>query len=235
MRGARSLRFPGSCATISPMTRPMTRWVFLLVLGVAVACSGAGGLTTEAATPGSPAGSPVLSPANTAKPTSISPAASPAPSPVNTAKPTPAVAATPPGVLETSQRPGVTVGAATFEVEPAVTSAQRTKGLSGHPPLAPGSGMLFIFERESKHTFWMIDMLFALDMVWIGAGCTVVDITFNAPPPEPGQTPDLLPRFAPGVPARYVLEINAGEAGGAGIRPGDPVLFTGGLAGLHGC
>tara|TARA_B100000315_G_scaffold175453_1_gene163973 strand:- start:1946 stop:2329 length:384 start_codon:yes stop_codon:yes gene_type:complete len=127
------------------------------------------------------------------------------------------------------------VGTAAFEVEPAITSAQRAQGLSGRPKLAPGSGMLFIFEREGKYSFWMIDMRFALDMVWIGAECTVVDITFNAPPPAPDQAPDQLPRFAPGAPARYVLEINAGEADSAGIRPGDPVLFTGGLAGRHGC
>jgi uncharacterized membrane protein (UPF0127 family) len=127
------------------------------------------------------------------------------------------------------------VGAASFEVEPAITSAQHTQGLSGRPTLPTDTGMLFIFEQESKLTFWMIDMRFALDMVWIGAGCTVVDITFNAPPPEADQTPDQLPRFAPGVPAQYVLEINAGEADSAGIKPGDPVLFTGNLAGLHGC
>ncbi|MDP6549211.1 MAG: DUF192 domain-containing protein [Dehalococcoidia bacterium] len=145
------------------------------------------------------------------------------------------VEATPPDALETPERPGVRVGPAAFEVETAITSADRTRGLSGHPPLTPGAGMLFIFERESKYTFWMIDMLFALDMVWIGAECTVVDITFNAPPPAPGQTPDQLPRFSPGAPARYVLEINAGEADSAGIRPGDPVLFTGELAGRHGC
>jgi hypothetical protein len=209
----------------------MTRWVFLLVLGVAVACGGtapgeADVSPTAAATPSPSATSPALSEAATAKPTPVTKVVTSFPT-ASTAGITPTAEATP--------QPRVKVGTATFEVEPAITSAQRTKGLSGSPPLTPGSGMLFIFERESKYTFWMIDMLFALDMVWIGAECTVVDITFNAPPPEPDQTPDQLPRFSPGVPARYVLEINAGEAGPAGIRPGDPVVFTGSLAGRHGC
>ncbi|HJN85766.1 MAG: DUF192 domain-containing protein [Dehalococcoidia bacterium] len=209
--------------------------MFLLVLGIAVACGGtapgdADGSPPAAATPSPSATIPTPAPAATSFPT-----ASPFPAQASTTGVAPVVEATPTGAPETPRQPGIKVGTATFEVEPAITGAQRTQGLSGSPPLTPGSGMLFIFERESKYTFWMIDMLFSLDMVWIGAGCTVVDITFNAPPPEPGQTPDQLPRFSPGAPARYVLEINAGEADSAGIEPGDPVRFTGDLAGRHGC
>ena len=103
-------------------------------------------------------------------------------------------------------------------VELAVTPAERNQGLSGHPPLADNEGMLFVFENEAKWTFWMKEMLFPLDMLWIDAGCTVVDITENAPKPEPGQTLGDLPRFFPKTLAQYVLEVNAGTAG----RPASP-------------
>jgi uncharacterized membrane protein (UPF0127 family) len=72
-------------------------------------------------------------------------------------------------------------------------------------------------------------------MVWINSGCRVVDATLNAPVPEPGQGPADLPRFSPGSPARFVLEINAGEFEGAALGPGDQVEFGGSLEGQYGC
>lgn len=184
-------------------------------------------------------------------PGTILPATAPADAPP-TLEAAPAAESTPgerpAGVREVQQRaaagasapgstllPVVRVGAAEFAVEPAVTPAQRIQGLSGRQVLAARNGMLFIFEQAGKYTFWMKEMRFALDLVWIGAGCTVVDLTRNAPPPAPAQTLDELPLYLPVSPARYVLEINAGEADLVGLLPGDPVGFSGSLAGLYGC
>ena len=131
--------------------------------------------------------------------------------------------------------PVARVGNAAFPVELALTVEEQVQGLSGRENLPPGSGMLFVYEREKRYNFWMIEMRFPLDIVWIGAGCTVVDVTLNAPPPEPGQTPDQLPRYFPVDPAQYVLEINAGEYAASGIGHGDSVEFAGGLTGRYGC
>ena len=98
-----------------------------------------------------------------------------------------------------------------------------------------GTGMLFVFENEGVFTFWMKEMHFPLDIVWVGADCTVVDVTLGAPPPEEGQSLADLPRFSPGSPALYVLEINAGEFAEQGIEIGDLVEFVGDLEGLYGC
>ena len=95
--------------------------------------------------------------------------------------------------------------------------------------------MLFIFEEEGPYTFWMKEMRFPLDLVWIGARCTVVDITRNAPLPAPGQTLDELTRYTPKTLAQFVLEINGGESGSRGFRKGDKVRFTGSLAEAYGC
>ena len=129
--------------------------------------------------------------------------------------------------------PGVRVGKAQFRVDVADDVEERSQGLSGHPGLGPREGMLFVFEDEGRLGFWMKGMLFPLDMVWIDAQCSVVDITVNAPVPEPGQSQ--LPTYSPSGPAQYVLEINAGEADRAGISPGDSVAFTGSLKGVYGC
>ena len=131
--------------------------------------------------------------------------------------------------------PVVTVGSAALTVELALTPAQRVQGLSGRPELARGTGMLFVYTQEGRHSFWMIDMNFPLDLVWISAQCTVIEITSNVPPPAPGQTSAELPRYVPETPVQYVLEVNAGDMESAGIQVGDPVAFTGSLTGLYGC
>ena len=123
--------------------------------------------------------------------------------------------------------PLLRVGGAEFPVELAITPEQRSQGLSGRDSLPSGTGMLFIYETDGTHTFWMKDMNFPLDFVWISGECMVAEVTVNAPPPEPGQSQGFLPTYnAPG-PVRYILEINAGEAGTAGINTGDPVEFAG--------
>ena len=131
--------------------------------------------------------------------------------------------------------PVVIVEDKSFVVELAVTPAERNQGLSGHPPLADNEGMLFVFQNEAKWVFWMKDMLFPLDMIWIDARCMVVDITENAPMPEPGQALPDLPRFFPETLAQYVLEVNAGTAQRTGISIGDRVVFGGSLDGRFGC
>ena len=148
--------------------------------------------------------------------------------PTPTELPSPAAAPDP-------ELPLVTIGAATWQVELAITGEQLARGLSGREFLPAGTGMLFIYEQEGNRTFWMPDMRFPLDMVWIGGNCEVADVTLNAPIPLPGQSRNDLPRFSPNAPAQYVLEINAGEFESLGINVGDSVRFGGSLSGAYGC
>ena len=127
------------------------------------------------------------------------------------------------------------MGNATFTVDLADTPEKRTRGLSGRPPLDANSGMLFVFESESRSVFWMREMQFPLDFVWIGSDCSVADITKDVPAPSSDTILADLPRYQPAVPVQYVLEINAGGIKAVGIGKGDPVVFVGGLTGLFGC
>lgn len=120
-------------------------------------------------------------------------------------------------------------------VDIADTPQLRSQGLSGRPSLDPRAGMLFVFEEPGNYTFWMIEMHFPLDFVWIGEDCVVADLTEDAPPQQPGQSPSDLPRYRPAAPVKYVLEINAGEIELAGISTGDVAAFEGDLAGKYGC
>ncbi len=183
-----------------------------------------------------PAPSPFPRPTATVAPTATAvpsptqrPAATATPSPTATAAPT--ATPSPPPALPTVR---VAIGEAAFVAEVADRPATRTRGLSGRESLAPGAGMLFVFESSGEWTFWMIDMKFPLDFIWIGRDCQVVDLTLNVPAPAPGTPASELPLYSPSSPAMYTLEVNAGEVERHGIRPGDRVRFEGGLPGAPG-
>lgn len=131
--------------------------------------------------------------------------------------------------------PAVDVGGRSWPVELAISPEDRQMGLSDRESLPAYTGMLFIFEGDQHLSFWMKDMQFPLDMVWIDSTCHVADVTLGAPPPEPGQEPVDLPRYRPESPARFVLEINAGEFEESGLAVGAAVRFEGSIAGEFGC
>jgi len=106
---------------------------------------------------------------------------------------------------------------AEFLVELAQTAKQRQVGLMFRQHLEENSGMLFIFEQEKVHKFWMKDTYIPLDMIFINTDGEIVGIVENAQP----QT--LTPRFV-NSPSRYVLEINAGLAKKYGINKKDMVI-----------
>lgn len=87
--------------------------------------------------------------------------------------------------------------------------------------------MLFIFENRRASSFWMKEMQFSLDFVWVSKDCVVVDITRDVPNPEPSTSTSVLPTYSSGVQAAYNFEINGGEAVELGIEVGDAVRFTG--------
>ncbi|MEK7535014.1 MAG: DUF192 domain-containing protein [Patescibacteria group bacterium] len=114
----------------------------------------------------------------------------------------------------------VRIGNKTFNVELALTLDQQSLGLGGRDSLAKNSGMLFVFKPASIANFWMKDMRFNLDLVWVSDG-KIIEITRNAPAPKTGTKTEDLPTFSPNVPVDYVLEINSGSADG--IKIGDRV------------
>ncbi len=104
-----------------------------------------------------------------------------------------------------------------YNVDVVDTQYLLSKGLSGRSGLAPNEGMLFVFANSDEHSFWMKDMLFPIDIIWIDENWKVVDI-------EPNVSPNTYPKiFVPNAPAKYVLEISAGESVKNGITIGEQV------------
>lgn len=103
-------------------------------------------------------------------------------------------------------------------VEVARTDAQRAKGLMDRDALAPDAGMLFIFDESAPHGFWMKNTRIPLDMLFLDDGGRIVGIVARA-------APMTLELRDPGVPSRYVLEVNGGWAAAHGVAVGDRASF----------
>ncbi len=117
----------------------------------------------------------------------------------------------------------VTINDHQLTVELAVTADQQAQGLSGRDSLATNTGMLFVFTPPAQVPFWMKDMKFPLDFVWIKDG-TIVQIDRKIAPSATGTPTDQLPLITPNQPVDDVLEINANAADSFAI--GDKVLIA---------
>jgi uncharacterized membrane protein (UPF0127 family) len=133
------------------------------------------------------------------------------------------------------EQPMVSIGNATYSVDLAVLPEERTQGLSGREHMTRDTGMLFVFEEERQLHFWMKEMRFPLDIIWIDAQCRLLEVAVNVPTPQPDASNEEIPRVQSPSPARYVLEVNAGETERNGLAPGDLVEFRGAIAGKYGC
>jgi uncharacterized membrane protein (UPF0127 family) len=113
------------------------------------------------------------------------------------------------------------VGGQSLMVEVSTSPAQMEQGLSDRVSMDDNQGMLFDFGSVSNTApFWMKDMKFDLDFIWI-AGGKVAGLTPNAPAPK--SPSEQLPLYLPPEPVNQVLEVNAGWAEKNNISVGDAV------------
>lgn len=115
----------------------------------------------------------------------------------------------------------VAVGMHRVRAELADNTRRRRRGLSGRRELLPGRGMLFPYAQPTRPSFWMPDMHFPIDIVWIREGRIVDlhrDVSHQVRPP--------LRTYRPKVPIDWVLEVPAGTALRLGWEIGDPVTAT---------
>jgi len=106
------------------------------------------------------------------------------------------------------------------DVEVARTPAEQQQGLMFRQSLPPDAGMLFVFQEDVDHAFWMKNTLIPLDMIFIAGDGTVVGVVENA---EPQTT---VPRSVR-APSRYVLEVNGGWSAAHAVKKGDRARFEG--------
>ena len=121
----------------------------------------------------------------------------------------------------------VELGKQRYAVEVADDDAERARGLMFRDVLEPGRGMLFVHEREEPQAYWMKNTRIPLDILYFDADRRLVSQQRDVPPCSLG---DRCPPYPSAAPARFVLELNAGEAARLGLEDGAELRLGPGIA-----
>lgn len=113
-----------------------------------------------------------------------------------------------------------------FTVELATTEEARARGLMFRDTMAADHGMLFIHEQEGPQAYWMKNTRIPLDILYFDNDRKLVSQQRGIPPCSLG---DACPSYPSGVPARYVLELNAGQAEALQLQDGAVLKFGPGI------
>jgi uncharacterized membrane protein (UPF0127 family) len=113
----------------------------------------------------------------------------------------------------------VKIAGQSVKVDVVATFAEREKGLSGRAGLRDTEGMFFIFDTPGDYPFWMKDMNFPIDIIWISENKEIVYIKKYA-------RPELYPEiYDPHMNSKYVLEVVAGFSDKNNLNIGDKIEF----------
>lgn len=110
----------------------------------------------------------------------------------------------------------MTIGKRTYTLEIAADPIRRQIGLMRRDSMPANRGMLFIFADDQPRSFWMKDTRIPLDILFLDRDGQVVSI---------GQMQPHTGRAESGQPARYAIELNAGQVDHSGIKPGDRITL----------
>lgn len=119
-----------------------------------------------------------------------------------------------------TKTPTVTINNQTFKLFVAKSAKEKEIGLSDKDSLAQDHGMYFPFERKDYYSFWMKNMKFPIDMIFLSNNQIVTIYENLEPPSQDLKSP---PLYKPNEQADAVLEINAGLIKKYNIKIGDEV------------
>ena len=106
-----------------------------------------------------------------------------------------------------------------YHLELMLTPKQQQNGMMFREPLLANHGMIFIFEELFTRSFWMKNVFYPLDMLFIGPDGVIHHIEHMAEP----QSETMI---SAAQPSRAVLELNGGEAKARGIAVGDVLVHN---------
>ena len=121
-----------------------------------------------------------------------------------------------------ASQPWVELGGKRYAVELADDDAERARGLMFLDSMADDRGMLFIHDAQEPQAYWMKNTKIALDILYFDNDRKLVSQQRDVPPCSLG---DACPPYPSDAPARYVLELNAGEAARLGLKDGAELIF----------
>jgi len=118
----------------------------------------------------------------------------------------------------------INIGNTKYNIEVAKSMAQKQKGLSDRQKLCSDCGMIFTFGNEGTQPFWMKDTLIGLDIIWLKSDGEIVSI--QTAQPEIGVPMTQLKIYQNTLPAKYVIELNAGDATKLNLKVGDHIKLN---------
>jgi uncharacterized membrane protein (UPF0127 family) len=123
--------------------------------------------------------------------------------------------------------PWVELNGKRFNIEIADDDAERARGLMFRDAMDADHGMLFIHEVQAPQAYWMKNTRIPLDILYFDDAHKLVSMQRDVPPCSLG---DQCPPYPSAAPARYVLELNAGEAAKLQLETGAELKFGPGVA-----
>ena len=115
----------------------------------------------------------------------------------------------------------IRIGSSDIYVELARTNAEQERGLGGRSTLGAYNGMLFIFNDPTIPGFWMKDMNFPIDIVWVREN-RIIGVIENADP-QIGAIESELKVYTPPSSVDSVIELHAGAFKASNASVGDEV------------
>lgn len=117
------------------------------------------------------------------------------------------------------ERQKISINSMEFIVDISNDECKRSLGLSGRTSISDDGGMIFIFEDDASHGFWMKDMNFPLDILWLNKDGEIIWIENNI---QPVTYPEI---YGENVISRSVVEIKSGLVGEGNVKIGDRVII----------
>jgi uncharacterized membrane protein (UPF0127 family) len=130
------------------------------------------------------------------------------------------------GCASADGRHWVELAGSRYQVELAQNDEDRARGLMFRDQMDAGHGMLFIHDREEPQAYWMKNTKIALDILYFDSQRRLVSQQRDVPPCSAGDRCPPYPSFKP---ARYVLELNAGQAEKLKLQDGAELAFGPGI------
>jgi hypothetical protein len=112
---------------------------------------------------------------------------------------------------------------AKIRVEVMIRPEDMARGMMFRESLAPDRGMLFIHGSEGNYPYWMFQVKIPLDLLWLDASRTIVEIRENTPPCPAGSKK--CPTYGGKYPAQFILELAAGSVAKHSLRVGNALMF----------
>lgn len=130
------------------------------------------------------------------------------------------------GCATSASRHWVELDGTRYQVELAQTDETRARGLMFRDSMPDDHGMLFIHDREEQQAYWMKNTKIGLDILYFDNARRLVSQQRDVPPCSAGN---MCPPYPSSGPARYVLELNAGQAEKIHLKDGTELRFGPGI------